>query len=344
MRRTIAAGFALVVCLSLFVGVAAADNRVGGTVVVEAGETVDDVTAVGGTVVVEGTVDGDLSAYGGNVRIAESGEVTGIVRAYGGGVRIDGRVGGNVLAYGGSVTLGESGAVDRTFGAVGGGVTVDGTVGDDANVFARTVTLGPTATVEGDLTYEGSLEGDETAVEGVVQRTRDLALLPPVGATLAALSFFMFFANLLLGAVLLYAGPRFADSAYRTSVAEPLRTGGAGLAAVLAVGLTAALLSMTVVGIPLAVALLLLAVVGAWVAAVYGRYVVGEWLLSYTDLDNPYLALVVGAVVVAVVGLVPYLGSVLQTVVFLFGAGVVALGLLQLYDLVSGSRSGLADI
>jgi hypothetical protein len=147
-----------------------------------------------------------------------------------------------------------------------------------------------------------------------------------------------------LGAILLYVGPRFAKTAFRTAVSEPLRTGGVGLAGVLAVAMLVFLLALSIIGLPLAVGLLLLAIVFAWIAAIYGRYIVGEWLLSFADVDNRYLALLVGAVVVGLLGLVPYLGTAVQTVVFLLGAGVVVLATRRLYELVSESRSGLADL
>ncbi|WP_254839407.1 bactofilin family protein [Natronomonas marina] len=344
MRRALAVVLGVVLVLSLFTGVTAADTRAGGTVVVDEGETVNGLSATAGTIVIEGTVDGDLRAYGGEVRIAESGEVTGIVRAYAGEVRIDGTVGGNVLAYAGSVRVGETATIDRSFGAVAGDVVLAGQIDGDANAFAGEITLARTATVGGDLTYEGELDDRGGTVDGVTQKTQDLALFPPAGPLSVVFSVFMFFANLLLGAILLYVGPRFADAAYETVLTEPLRTGGAGLAAVGGVALAVALLAITIVGLPLAVALLMLTVVLAWVAAVYGRYVVGQWLLSYTGRESRYLALFVGVVVVGLLGIVPYLGFAIRAVVFLIGAGVVALALLRLYELVTESRGGLSSI
>ena len=344
MRRPLVVAFAVVFVLSLTAGVAAADTRVGGTVEVSADETVDDLSATGGTVVVEGTVDGDLRAYGGDVRIAEGGEVTGIVRVYAGSARIDGTVGGNVLVYAGSVRLGETGSVDRSFGAVGGDVAVAGAVGGDANLFAGSITLAETATVEEDLTYEGSLDDRGAAVGGATQRTQELALVPPSGALSVVFSVLMFFANLVLGAILLAVGPRFADAAHETTVAEPLRTAGVGLAALAGAAVASLLLAITVVGLPLAVALVLSTLVLAWVASVYGRFVVGAWLLSYTGADGRYLALLVGAVVVALLGLVPFLGTAVSAVVLLLGAGVVALALRRLYELVARNRGGLSGM
>ena len=344
MRRTLSAALAVVLVLSMFTGVAAADTRAGGTVVIEEGETVNGLSATAGTVVIEGTVDGDLRAYGSNVRIAETGEVTGIVRAYGGDVQINGTVGENVLIYAGSATLGEPGTVDQSFGAVAGDVTIAGTVGSDANVFASEVTLAETATVEGDLTYEGELDDRGGTVGGVTQKTQELALLPPAGPLSIIFSVFMFFASLFLGSILLYLEPQFGDAAYETVTTEPLRTAGAGVAAVGGVALAMLLFVVTIIGIPVAVALLLVTIVLAWIAAIYGRYVVGAWLLSYTSRDSQYLALFVGVLLIGLLGIIPYLGFLVRAVVFLLGAGIVALAVLRLYDVVIESRGGLSNI
>lgn len=346
MRRSLALALVVVFVLSLSVlpAAVAADTRVGGTVVVSEDETVGDVSATGGTVIVEGTVDGDLRAYGGTVVIAEGADVTGIVRVYGGDVRIDGAVGENALVYGGSVTLGESGTVDRSFGAVGGDVRIDGTVGGDVTAVAGSVTLGSTATVEGNLFHAGAFTDEGGVVDGVTQEASDLGLAPPIGPFAFLAGALLFVSNLLLGALLLWFGPRFADAAVETVVTEPLRTAGAGIVGVLAVAVGVVVLAVTILGIPLALALLAAGLVLAWIASVYGRYVVGAWLLSFTDVDNRYLALVIGVFGVGLVGLLPYVGPLVRAVVFLFGAGVVALGVRNAYELITSNRRGLADL
>ncbi|MES3518289.1 MAG: polymer-forming cytoskeletal protein [Natronomonas sp.] len=343
MRRLLVAGFVVLLVVSIVPGLAAADTRVGGTVTVAADETTDDVSATGGTIVVEGTVDGDLRAYGSTIRIAEGGEVTGIVRAYGSDVRIDGTVGGNALAYGGSVTLGESGSVDGSFGAVAGSVEIAGAVGSDANVVAGSTVLTETATIDRNLNYAGALEDRGATVDGAVQSTEDLALVPPLAPFVFAAGGLLFVGNLLLGAILLRLFPEFADAATETVVTEPLHTGGAGLAGLVALGVAVPLFAITIVGLPIAVALLAVGAVGAWVAAIYGRYVVGAIVLSYTDVENRYLALLVGVVGVGLLGLVPFLGIAIRAIVLLLGAGVLVFGALAARELIDRG-GGLTSI
>jgi len=342
MRRATAVGVAalLVASLALAPGVAAADTRVGGTVVVESGERVGDVTAIGGTVVVNGTVAGDLEAYGSEVRITEGGSVEGRLRAYGGEVTVAGAVGENAVAYGSTVELAPSGRIAGSFGGAGGDVTVAGTVGGDVTAVAATVRFARTAAVDGNVYYQGTLADEGADIDGVVRRVSDLGLVPSLAGPLsAALGLYFLVVDLLVGGALLYAFPRAADAATRRVRAEPLATVAGGLAAVLGVGVAALLLAISLVGLPVALALLALAAVLGWLATIYGRYVVGALALSRAGVDGPhrYRALLAGVVGVALLGLVPYLGPAVRVAVFLFGAGLVVLGGRTAVDRLSAS-------
>ncbi|HET7704261.1 MAG TPA: hypothetical protein VFK35_12750 [Candidatus Limnocylindrales bacterium] len=108
---------------------------------------------------------------------------------------------------------------------------------------------------------------------------------------------------------------------------EPLRSAGAGLLGLILPPLVAAALAATIIGIPMALGVLLvawptLAFVGYIVAAVW----VGEWVLERfrgrsEEPERPYLATIVGMVVMFVVGIVPLLTAVLS----LLGLGAVVL-------------------
>lgn len=333
-----------VAALGLASGVVAAETLVGGSVTIDADETVGDTSATGGTVVIDGTVDGDLRVYAGDVHLTETAEVTGIVRAYGGTATVDGSVDGNVLAYGGSVTVGPTADIDRSFGAVASDVRLGGRIGGDASVVAGSVTLAETALIEGNLNHVGELRVEGGTVEGAIQDGNDLALGPSPELFTTAFVVALFVGDLLLGAVLLRVAPRFADSAVETIRAEPVSTGAIGLAVVVGTIGAVAVLAVTIVGLPLAVGLLLSLLLLAWVARIYGQYAVGSLALSRTGYGNRYFALVVGVVGVTVLGIVPYLGTVVGIVVLGLGAGIVALGLRSLWRLTTEQQNGLARV
>jgi cytoskeletal protein CcmA (bactofilin family) len=340
MRRVFMALMALLVVTSLFAGVAAAqETRSGDTVVVEEGETVGDLTAFAGTVVIQGTVDGDLEAFGGDVLV--EGEVTGDVDAFAGNVRITGEVAGEVSAAAGNVVVAE-GATVGSLSAAAGNVAVEGTVAGSVNAAAGSVTLGPEASIEGDLTYGGELNRHPDAeVAGTVTEESPAAptpigevpTLPPWLGPL-----YWTLVNLLLGAVLLAVFPRFSDGVAATARTEALKSGGVGLLALVGIPIALVLVAVTVVGIPLSIAGGFAFALLLWIASVYGRFAVGAWLLSLADAENRWVALVVGLLAVLLVGLIPFLGGLVELLVLLLGLGALSLALYTRYG-ERGARS-----
>ena len=108
---------------------------------------------------------------------------------------------------------------------------------------------------------------------------------------------------------------------------EPLVTGLVGLLGAILLPVLAVLLLITVVGAPIGLGVLfgvlpLLAYAGYLVAAIW----TGEWLLRMTgspqERERPFLAAVIGVVVLGAVGLVPIIGLVV-TIASLLGFGAL---------------------
>lgn len=312
--------------------VAAQEQRSGGKVVVERGETVGDLVASGGAVEVLGTVDGDLRAYGGSVTIR--GEVTGDVVAYAGDVEINGEVGGNVSAFGGSVELGPGGSVGGWFQAGAGDVVIDGVVGGDADVAAGSLELRSGALVNGDLRHTAQSfeqEGDGRVL-GTVSRVSEIQFREgmdfqgpefPTGA----FALYGFLVNLVLGAVLLYAFPGFTMKSALRFRGRALGSFGWGLFGLIGIPILLVLVMLTIVGIPLAIAGFGLYLLLIWIGSVLGGYGLGDWLLLRAGYaGNRWASLLVGLLVVALVGLVPVLGGLFGFVVTVMGIGAVGIG------------------
>lgn len=337
MTRTVLVLLTLVVLLASLPAVAAAETRTGGTVIVGPNETVDeDLETFAGSVVIRGTVDGDLSAFAGDIRIAQGGTVTGDVETAGGSVVIAGTVGGDVEAAGGSVRVTETGQIDGALEAGAGSVTVNGTVGGDAQLGADSIRLGPGARIGGDLIHDGDLTRAEGAtVEGTVTRDDDLDAGvggPIAQAPGAAFTVYSLLVNLLVGAVLLLAFPWFSEGVADRVADDPVRTGAIGLVAAIAIPIGLVLLLFTILGIPLSLAGFVIFGLLTWIGTIYGRYAVGEWVLSFTGRDNRWLALLIGVVSVALLTLVPLVGWLVELVVFVLGFGALVTALWRSYD------------
>jgi len=353
MRQLLAVLLAISLLLPAAAGVAAAQSQqvVGGSVVVQQGETVTDMTAYGGTVTIRGTVEGDLTAFAGRVVVTPSGEVTGRIRAFGGSVLIDGTVGGNGIVYAGQTTVSETGSIGDSLGVFGGGAAIDGTVGGDATIGTGSVTLGPQGRVDGLLVHAGRLEDEGGEARFGTKSVSDLSLFPSVtGPAGILVGVYLLVAELFAGGLLLAAFPEFSRDAVETTLEQPQRLAAAGIVCALAVPIAVALLAITIVGLPLALATLALFVLLLWVGSLYGRYLVGATVLTGVARArdrsgkevNPYLGLLVGLVLVALLAAIPLLGGLVRAIVSLFGLGAVALGLYLAYRSVRERRAGYA--
>ena len=179
----------------------ALERRSGETIVVAAGEVVDDDLAVSGRLLrIDGTVRGDVYAVAQHLTIAGivegdvialaqevvvDGQVFGDVRAGGATVQINGvvarnvtgagqlvrigtggRVGGSLL--GAAETLSVSGDVGGALAGVGENVLLQGRIGRGAELGMERLTLGPNASIGGNFTYhaESPIELRPGAVRG----------------------------------------------------------------------------------------------------------------------------------------------------------------------------------
>lgn len=325
-------------------GVAAAQQgpSAGGAVVVDEGETVDgDLDAVGGTVVVAGTVTGDVSATAGTVLVTETGVINGNLDAVAGSATLEGSVGGDVSLAGGAVFVRDTADIGGSVDAAGGTVRLDGAVAGNVRVGADELAVGPTARVGGALEYDATTATVDSAavVDGGVRQVDDLAVAAPAVAGTPfqfgqsdfvipgwVVSGYWLLANFVLGAIIVLVAPDFARRVTGLGTKKAVRSGGVGLLAIVAVPIVLLLLLLTIVGIPLSLAGGVGFLLALWVAGVYGALVLGTWLLSLADYNNRWAALFAGLFVLAVLDFVP-LGGVLEFVVLLVGLGAFALAL-----------------
>lgn len=356
-RRVVALALAAMLFLSVGTGVAAAQSFEGaaGSIVVGTDETYDSIQGFAGSVVVRGTVTGDVSTVSGSVHVTESGEVGGDVSAAAGTVRIDGTVGGDISAAAGTVEIGETARIGGNLESGASYISVDGTVEGDVTAGAETIVLGPNAVVGGEFRYDAETFTQDPAASVAGGVVRDDGIGSDAGPDFAEFTvpawlgaLYGLFVNLLLGVVLLAVFPAFSTRVADRVAGSPVKSGGVGLLTLIAVPLVLAILVVTIVGIPLSLVGAFVFGVTAWVALVYGQYAVGAWALSLANEDNRWLALVVGVVGFAVLGAIPIFGGLFQLAAFLLGLGALALTLRETYggrgeEDTSGGRQTTLD-
>ena len=310
-----------------------------------------DAMVTGGQVTVGTSVAGDVLGAGGRVEVR--GPVGGSVRAAGGQVRLDSPVGRNITLAGGDVRLDDTaevggnaylaggrvevkGTIRGSLLTGGGEVRIDGTVDGDVRVAADHLSLGPGARVRGDLSYQAPDALDrapEAVVEGTI--TREPMEEPPVpgwvpqvsgwvGGLLGLAAFL--FTGLVLGALF----PGSADRLLESGRESPLPSLGVGLLALLAVPALLLASLITVVGIPLALAAGAVFVFSLYVARAVLALWIGDAVLgdrAGRGRRKVLLDFLVGGALLFLVGLVPWLGTLVEVLATAFGLGAGAMAL-----------------
>ncbi len=346
---------------------AVGNMRSGTTASVAPGETVDSsVYLAGATVTVAGTVKGDLYCAGQNVDVTGtvegdvicagqtvnvSGTVLGNVRVAGQTVAVSGPVARNVSAFGQNVTFTGNTVVNGDVTAMGTMVQVGGKIGRDAVVNGQNVTLAGTigrnvvsnvehlaisngAHIGGsvDYTSRNQIEGTTTgAIVGKTQRhdpPKHEEKRQETWATRVAGIAYWFAATLLFGLFLLGLAPR----SYRSTAPLMVKQVGwallAGLAALIMTPIIAVLLMVTIIGIPVGIALFLIWGVGLVASFAYSGYTLGEWtaLQMKWRLKWPrFISLVVGLLILSILMLIPVVGGLFGFLALVWGLGGLSL-------------------
>jgi hypothetical protein len=251
-----------------------------------------------------------------------------------------GRHGSERVKFGESITIGADETVDKAV-AIGGSVTIAGHVRRDAVAIGGSVTLLPGARVDGDAVAIGgtvsvpegaTLDGDNVSLGGPIP-TMAGSLAGWVAGGRPRLRGMFGFAARATRAVLLYvvavvvalAFPAALTRTRHYLVERPGLSALGGLAIVLGFAPLCVLLAVTIIGIPLipvaAMVLAALLVFGFTVSASW----LGHRLPVGPDNKTAVKSVTLGGALLAVVGLIPWIGTTVLIVVAAVSAGATLL-------------------
>lgn len=307
------------------------ENAIGGTAHL-AGRKIFVTQAIGGDAYVmgmeltlDGPIAGDATVTGYQIRL---GDVGGDLRVTGSNIEITGPVGGYALI-----------AADE--------VEIGAVIAGDVSLTAREVDFDDGARIEGTLTlYEekgNRLEIPASVVpEDRVQR-REIKEWSEAAEGLQVWSWRGAIWQFVKGVVLITALAALAAALAPNRLAElrrnilerPFRNLLIGFLAVSVLIGSTVLLMMTLVGLILTPLTVVGAIVSGFAGYVVGAYAVGVWLTVLAGRSEPRsigeraIAAAVGAVVVAVIGLIPFIGWLFVLALSLAGAGAIAVWLFR---------------
>ena len=337
----------------------AGDRYLSGTAPDSSTPVSGDLFAAGERVDVGGAVDGaahlaarrisltapvgdDLYAAGMDVRVAAPVESAATLAGY--DVEVAAPVGGNLRAFGRHLAIGAD--VGGSFIAAAQTIELSGTVAGDADLTVDDISFGPGASVAGTLTLRGITEEEAAVPDGLAAEVRYLELppgaegldprsageLPGLGKIVLA-AMVAFVVGVLIVAALALAIASLAPARVEDAVERSFMAPGATLwAGILTLSLIlggAVVLALTGIG---ALALPLIFFAAFLLAAagyVLGAYAIGARILRDETQGAPERfvpragAALLGAFVVALLALVPFLGWLITLGVALLGLGLI---------------------
>jgi cytoskeletal protein CcmA (bactofilin family) len=305
----------------------------------------------GGRVAVRGPVKGDVAVAGGDVSAADT--VGQDLYAAGGSVAISGQVAGNARIAGAQVTISPRGGIAgkasvaaanlRMAGRVGRylavyaeSVRIEGEVGGDLRIMARLVEIGPEAKISGKLIYRSPQPAkiDPTAViaGGVTHVPMEwpsgrLGSLARVATWISMV--LLVFSLLLVGVIMIVAFPKFSSAAAHTVQSDPWKSLALGFCLMLCLPAAAIVFMITVIGIPLGVAVLLFYPVMLLLGLITGALFLGDLLAlgiarrrgAAVKPGWRHAALSASLLALLLVCKIPLAGCSIALLVMLFGLG-----------------------
>jgi cytoskeletal protein CcmA (bactofilin family) len=371
LRRSTSAGILLsffVIFLTCSLPAFAIDHRSGGSgadqgsIVVAAGETVDDtLIATGNTVTVEGTVNGDVIAAGRSVEVRGAihgnliafaqnviveGAVDGTTFAFAQNVRVRGEVVRDLYGFAQSVALEPNGKIGRNLVSFAQVLTADGEAGRDViafvqrleargsiardlSVHAEQVSLLAPAHVERDFVAELPRESNFKLESGAsIGGKRNIRIVPPEPSEYATVWFYIrqilwLIAAFITGLVLFWLFPALSRPRLEHR-SELLESGVFGFLATVATPIAAIIIGITIIGLPIALASLALWVFGLYIAKIVVAAYVGRSLFG-TPTTSLAIQLLAGLVIVLIAVDIPYVGGLVNFLLTIVGLGAILL-------------------
>jgi cytoskeletal protein CcmA (bactofilin family) len=262
-------------------------------------------------ITITGTVGKNVTDWSGHLTLDPKGKIGGSLTVGAGDASLDGHIGGDLLAF-----LGE--------------LEINGSIGGGARIQGRRLTIGSNAVIAGATHFEGRNPAEVAA--GAKLGSPILFVEHKHGPDRTSPLYFwhqvlMWGASFVFGLALLLVAPGFFyDVANACKRVGP--TSGLGVLFLLATPVAAVLICITIVGIPVGIATILLYVIAVYSAQVFVGTWLGEKILGAAVGIGPTLGrLALGLAILRAIRMVPYLGVLIGSMVVVCGLGALVLTL-----------------
>ena len=313
-----------------------------------------DLYCLGSTIIIDAVVNGDVLCAGSSVTI--KGTVEGSARIMAQDITISGNIGSNATLIASNVIVAKTATISNDVSIVAQSIAIDGEIGRDVTARSDTVTISGrigrsiesynytmnvTATaIIGDISYsspndivfeDGAQYGHITQIE--TSAPSYMSSFATGTVFLAALLYIAWFISLIITALgIAFLFPKSLEDSAMYAKNEPIITGLAGLLTITVTPFALVLLTISIVGIPLAVIIGLQFAVILLLSTPFVAHLIGTEL--FPQRSHPIRSLVC-AVLLLLLYVIPIINIVTFLVVTTYGTGLVIRIILQRYSVAA---------
>jgi hypothetical protein len=356
--RLLVVVIALISITAIASGAAAFEVARGDSVIVKQ-RVNDDLLAAGQRVEIQAAINGDLAVAGASVSIEEpvagyamaagrkvdiNAPVQNDLWAAGASIEVNAPIGDNALLAGRNIKVHSSAAVGGDARIAGGTVTLEAPIERNLNIAARDALISseiggsvearvqrlkvlPGGVIRGDLVVHSPYPPEISSEANVLGQVRFNETAERNQWIWLWWWLFGFAALLALGFAAVALSPLWTHAVAAKITERPGASALTGVLGLFLAPLIAALLLITIIGIPLAIILLAFYVVAILLSGVFVAYRTGVWLLRPFGRGNasPWMRMAAGALIVSFFMSLPWIGGIVQLIVLMIGFGALVL-------------------
>jgi cytoskeletal protein CcmA (bactofilin family) len=280
------------------------------------GGTVADMIAAAANINIAGRIEDDVLAVARSIRITADAAVGGDVRVAAETIDMEGEIAGSMRA-----------AARR--------ITIAGRIDGKADLLGERIVIGPNAVISGDLIYRSENRPEiatGATIGGEIRQVEiDMPNLTEIGLAILGLGILIALAwavaTLVLIVVIQLVFPAFMTDATDRLQDHPWSNLGRGIVLLLVGGALAALFYASILGIPLGGAVTIAIAVGSLLGLVTVSYCIGLFIRSrfksstYVSGGGRIGWTILGAVILGIVGLIPFVGGAVVGLAVAAGVG-----------------------
>ncbi len=331
----------------------------------------DDIVAMARTIKIEGKINGDVFAFGQEVQIKNiidgsiytgGSEISISTKdcrslwAFCGSLTCAGNIQNNLGFFGGELKTDSTHLVRKDLFAFGGKVLLNGEIdGKVRGNMGEFILKGKAGNVNIGA-KKVNIASDALVMEDLIIRSQEAPVIDPQARILGKTEFkkiavkaqrskrakgiirifktIFFISKIIIGLILIALFKPYIKRTTEILKDSTWRSLGIGFLTIIIIPVVTVITLITIIGLPIAIFGTFLFLTLAYVASIIFSTGFGNWVIELIKKDisvSPYLAFLLGFVVITLVCLIPYLGFFIRLVVFFFGTGMIVLLLYKLW-------------